>query len=216
MRIEVPGRRRIRPWSSSFWLTGTGLDLRLHTGAIGGFADAVAELGEPAARYSFRHAGGQVEVVQSKQALAAVSWTGRHHELYYYLRNHDIDVQDVGQLLRAVDVADSPDGLIVRPRLGHGLRARRLGMFTWVEGLMIVGMFHLLHHAELLPKWRGLGVASGELWRQEGPSGGPKLLLGTPTAVVELGPDDGAEQAATDAAAAMGAEYRGVDLKADA
>jgi hypothetical protein len=195
-----------------FWLTGSELDLRLHTGSPGACADAVADTGEPAARYSFRHAGGDVEVVQTNRGFAAVTWTGGHNELYYYLRSHDIDVQDVGQFLRALDLSDSADGLVVRPRLGHGLRARRLAMFTWFEGLMTVGMMHKLHHSQLLPAWRGLGTASGELWRQ----GDNRLLLGTSTAVVEIGPDDDVAQAAADAAVGMLAEYRGVTLKADA
>ncbi len=218
VRIEVPGAYQARPWASSFWLTGSGLDLRLHTGSVGTCARSLSDSGEATARYAFRHAGGDVEVVQTGIGLAAVSWTGGHNELYYFLRNHDIDVQDVGQLLRAVDVSDSPDGLVVRPKRGHGLRARRLAMFTWFEGLMAVSVMHLLHHAQLVPKWRGLGTASGgELWQQEDPSGtGRKLLLGTPTAVVELAPDPGAEPTVAGVAAAMHAEYRGVELKADA
>ncbi|WP_162907972.1 hypothetical protein [Allorhizocola rhizosphaerae] len=221
VRIEVPGNHRARPWASMFWLTGSaanGLDMRMHTGSPGSCADAVSDMGEPAARYSFRHAGGDVEVVQTKGGLAAVSWTGGHNELYYYLRNHDIDVQQVEQLLRLLHLSDSADGLVVRPRIGHGLRTRRLAMFTWIEGLMHVGVFHLLHHAQMLPTWRGLGTASGgELWQQQDASGtGRRLLLGTPTAVVEIGPDDEADPSVADAAVGMLAEYRDVPLKADA
>lgn len=212
VRVEVPGPHQARPWASSFWLTGSGLDLRMHTGTVGSCAGSVVEMGEPTARYSFKHAGGVVEVVQTGQGIAAVSWAGGHHELYYYLRNHDIDIQDVGGLLGALDLSDTADGLVVRPRKGHGLRARRLAMFTWFEGLMTVGVLHLMHHAQLLPTWRGLSTASGELWRQDD----TRLLLGTPTAVVELGPDDGQAQAAVDAAVTMSADYRAVPLQADA
>src|SRR5687768_7860282 len=78
VRVEVPGQYPVRPWSSVFWLTGPNLDLRLHTGSPGACADALSDMGEPNARYAFRHAGGDVQVVQTRQGVAAVIWTGGH------------------------------------------------------------------------------------------------------------------------------------------
>lgn len=216
LQVVVPGNVRHREWASLFWLTGSQFDRRLHTGSPGSCAKALSDSGPPSGQQRFSHRGGEVSVTGTADRTVGVCWTGPHHELYYYLRSTRPDVDEAASFLGALDITDSVDGIVVRPRRGYGLATRRLQMFTWFEGMFAMSVFHGAQHAQLLPAWQGHPVTGGELWRQAGSHGQPMLLLATSSAVVTLNPDPG--QPALDrtlaAAGALIAEYRGVQMGA--
>lgn len=119
----------------------------------------------------------------------------------------DLDAGTVLTLLDRLDLRPGPEGLAVLP--GGGI--------AWYDAPQLVkevpgvGLLEVLplsaDTARSLPSWPGTPVAGGELYRDEMAPGVPYLVLVTETALVNVLPDEGGIEAATEGASALSVEW---------
>jgi len=119
----------------------------------------------------------------------------------------DLDAETVFALLDRLDLRPLAEGLAVLP--GNGI--------AWYDAPQLVkevpgvGLLEVLplsaDTARSLPSWPGTPVAGGELYRDELAPGAPYVVLVTETALVNVLPDEGGIEAATEGAAALHVEW---------
>lgn len=119
----------------------------------------------------------------------------------------DLTTDTLLALLDRFDLRPAPEGLAVLPANG----------LTWYDAPQLVkelpglGLLEIVplsnDTAGSLPSWPGTGVAGGELYRDELAPGVPYLVLVTETARVNVLPDEGAIEAATEGASGLTVEW---------
>ncbi|MGW8454189.1 hypothetical protein ACWGLO_22150 [Streptomyces niveus] len=106
-----------------------------------------------------------------------VVWGGRRHALV--TRLYGLSVAEVLGLLRAVRIAETEHGLILQPDRSAGSAfARPATVIKEVPGLGLLELSRRTkEHTAQLPPWKGVRVASGELFRDTLSDGSPFFVL---------------------------------------
>ncbi|MBM9622964.1 hypothetical protein ACFU9F_20780 [Streptomyces zhihengii] len=106
-----------------------------------------------------------------------VVWSGERHSLV--TRLYGMDLAAVLGLLRSVRIAEGEHGLALRPDPSAGSAFARPA--TLIKELPGLGLLELSRrtkeHTAQLPPWKGVGVASGELFRDTLSDGSPFFVL---------------------------------------
>ena len=118
-------------------------------------------------------------------------WSGNHSSLV--TRLYGASVADALALLRAVHLAETTAGLTVTPDpSGTAAFTRPATVIKEVPGLGLLEMSRRTkEHAAQLPPWRGVRVASGELFRDTLTDGSPFFVLSGTTVWATLVPLSG-------------------------
>ncbi|MET9594594.1 hypothetical protein ABZY45_27270 [Streptomyces sp. NPDC006516] len=108
---------------------------------------------------------------------ALVVWRGERHSLV--TRLYGLDVAAVLGLLRSVRIAESEHGLTLQPDPSAGSAfARPATVIKEVPGLGLLELSRRTkEHTAQLPPWKGVAVASGELFRDTLSDGSPFFVL---------------------------------------
>ncbi|MFD7518539.1 hypothetical protein ACFV85_27460 [Streptomyces niveus] len=106
-----------------------------------------------------------------------VVWGGRRHALV--TRLYGLSVAEVLGLLRAVRIAETEHGLTLQPDRSVGSAfARPATVIKEVPGLGLLELSRRTkEHTAQLPPWKGVRVASGELFRDTLSDGSPFFVL---------------------------------------
>ncbi|WP_405817519.1 hypothetical protein OG705_00625 [Streptomyces sp. NBC_00838] len=106
-----------------------------------------------------------------------VVWRGRHHALV--TRLYGLGVAEVLGLLRSVRIAETEHGLTLQPdRSAKSAFARPATVIKEVPGLGLLELSRRTkEHTAQLPPWKGVRVASGELFRDTLSNGSPFFVL---------------------------------------
>ncbi|MDX2851168.1 hypothetical protein PV342_22480 [Streptomyces sp. PA03-3a] len=106
-----------------------------------------------------------------------VVWRGERHALV--TRLYGLSVTEVLGLLRSVGVAESTYGLTLQPGPSAGSAfARPATVIKEVPGLGLLELSRRTReHTAQLPPWKGVAVASGELFRDTLSDGSPFFVL---------------------------------------
>lgn len=106
-----------------------------------------------------------------------VVWRGERHALV--TRLYGLDVAAVLGLLRSVRITESEHGLTLQPDLSAGSAfARPATVIKEVPGLGLLELSRRTkEHTAQLPPWKGVAVASGELFRDTLSDGSPFFVL---------------------------------------
>ncbi|MEV8286138.1 hypothetical protein [Streptomyces niveus] len=106
-----------------------------------------------------------------------VVWGGRRHALV--TRLYGLSVAEVLGLLRAVRIAETEHGLTLQPDRSAGSAfARPATVIKEVPGLGLLELSRRTkEHTAQLPPWKGVRVASGELFRDTLSDGSPFFVL---------------------------------------
>ncbi|MEU0698715.1 hypothetical protein ABZ349_32770 [Streptomyces niveus] len=106
-----------------------------------------------------------------------VVWRGRRHALV--TRLYGLSVAEVLGLLRAVRIAETEHGLTLQPdRSAASAFARPATVIKEVPGLGLLELSRRTkEHTAQLPPWKGVRVASGELFRDTLSDGSPFFVL---------------------------------------
>ncbi|MGW1818916.1 hypothetical protein ACWCQM_35815 [Streptomyces sp. NPDC002125] len=106
-----------------------------------------------------------------------VVWRGERHSLV--TRLYGLDVAAVLGLLRSVRIAESEYGLTLQPDASAGSAfARPATVIKEVPGLGLLELSRRTkEHTAQLPPWKGVAVASGELFRDTLSDGSPFFVL---------------------------------------
>ncbi|WP_069629540.1 hypothetical protein [Streptomyces niveus] len=106
-----------------------------------------------------------------------VVWCGRRHALV--TRLYGLSVAEVLELLRAVRIEETEHGLTLQPDRSAGSAfARPATVIKEVPGLGLLELSRRTkEHTAQLPPWKGVRVASGELFRDTLSDGSPFFVL---------------------------------------
>ncbi|MFF3948112.1 hypothetical protein ACFYYN_25260 [Streptomyces sp. NPDC001902] len=106
-----------------------------------------------------------------------VAWRGERHALV--TRLYGLSVAEVLGLLRSVGIAESTYGLTLQPSPSAGSAfARPATVIKEVPGLGLLELSRRTReHTAQLPPWKGVAVASGELFRDTLSDGSPFFVL---------------------------------------
>ncbi|MEV4999345.1 hypothetical protein [Streptomyces niveus] len=106
-----------------------------------------------------------------------VVWCGRRHALV--TRLYGLSVAEVLGLLRSVRIAETESGLTLQPDRSAGSAfARPATVIKEVPGLGLLELSRRTkEHTAQLPPWKGVRVASGELFRDTLSDGSPFFVL---------------------------------------
>ncbi|MFF2644968.1 hypothetical protein ACFVUB_34660 [Streptomyces niveus] len=106
-----------------------------------------------------------------------VAWCGRRHALV--TRPYGLSEAEVLGLLRSVRIAETESGLTLQPDRSAGSAfARPATVIKEVPGLGLLELSRRTkEHTAQLPPWKGVRVASGELFRDTLSDGSPFFVL---------------------------------------
>lgn len=106
-----------------------------------------------------------------------VVWRGERHALVS--RFYGLGVKEILGLLRSVGITENEDGLALQPsRQAGSTFARPATVIKEVPGLGLVELSRRTReHTAQLPPWKGVAVASGELFRDTLSDGSPFFVL---------------------------------------
>ncbi|MGW1542013.1 hypothetical protein ACWCPM_17575 [Streptomyces sp. NPDC002309] len=149
-------------------------------------ADVAASLGIGAADDELTFQKGTLRIHRSVEREARsglverpslVVWSGERHSLV--TRLYGLGAAEVLGLLRSVRIAESEHGLSLRPEPSAGSAfARPATVIKEVPGLGLLELSRRTkEHTAQLPPWKGVAVASGELFRDTLSDGSPFFVL---------------------------------------
>ncbi|MFI2781325.1 hypothetical protein [Streptomyces sp. ALB3] len=152
--------------------------------SLGDDVAASLGIGSPESELTFRK--GTLRVFQSVEREprsglverpSLVVWRGERHSLV--TRLYGLGVTAVLGLLRSVRIAESEHGLTLQPDPSAGSSFARPA--TVIKELPGLGLLELSRrtreHTAQLPPWKGVAVASGELFRDTLSDGSPFFVL---------------------------------------
>ncbi|MEW1795425.1 hypothetical protein [Streptomyces niveus] len=152
--------------------------------SLGGDVAASLGLESPESELTFQK--GTLRVFQSVEREprsglverpSLVVWCGRRHALV--TRLYGLSVAEVLGLLRAVRIEETEHGLTLQPDRSAGSAfARPATVIKEVPGLGLLELSRRTkEHTAQLPPWKGVRVASGELFRDTLSDGSPFFVL---------------------------------------
>ena len=114
---------------------------------------------------------------QQVESPTLVVWEGRRFSLI--TRLYRARLADVLALLRTLDIAEHPDGVVLTPDRASGSRWARPA--TVVKEVPSLGLLEVSRrtreHSSQLPPWKGASVGSMELFRDSLSDGSPFFVL---------------------------------------
>ncbi|MEU9748596.1 hypothetical protein [Streptomyces niveus] len=148
--------------------------------------DVAASLGLESPESELTFQKGTLRVLQSVEREprsglverpSLVVWCGRRHALV--TRLYGLSVAEVLGLLRAVRIEETEHGLTLQPDRSAGSAfARPATVIKEVPGLGLLELSRRTkEHTAQLPPWKGVRVASGELFRDTLSDGSPFFVL---------------------------------------
>lgn len=148
--------------------------------------DVAASLGIRAPESELTFQKGTLRIFQSVEREprsglverpSLVVWRGERHSLV--TRLYGLDVAAVLGLLRSVRITESEHGLTLQPDPSAGSAfARPATVIKEVPGLGLLELSRRTkEHTAQLPPWKGVAVASGELFRDTLSDGSPFFVL---------------------------------------
>ena len=118
-------------------------------------------------------------------AITTYVYQSTYHELYTAQAGRGVPLEAFLDFLRPLAIADTPDGLVVRPRAASGVQVELQFGSTVVNDVACVDTYFGPSQRRALPAHRGRRSFGGELWRIEG----NELLLANETTVSRITPD---------------------------
>lgn len=135
--------------------------------------------------------GGEFVLARSDvEEKGLIAWRGPWHEVYGWINEPGRTTRQALSLFDRLTFHDDPLGVVISPQ-----RIPRETLFAVTARKHIPGVGYLHVHrgsdaAELVPRWHGAQVRSGEVWRKTNPDtgGAPSMMLvhGSATAVSVL------------------------------
>lgn len=193
-RVRVDGNPHgyLGAWGCMAWARGPRESRRLHTGVVGSTRAVLEDDGalEGASVRSVSYAGGQLEAIEQRdESRTTVLWSGRFWELSTYVQARNVDLGGQAEFLSGFDLVDDPAGLVVRPKGGLQITVDRVLAVNNVPRVCSLAVERGAEAAVRVPRWRGLAVAGGELWRDTFPTNSttlPMALLANASSVTSL------------------------------
>jgi hypothetical protein len=112
-------------------------------------------------------------------------WSGPHHEVLTYTKAVGLPIDRFLRVLGAVDLADGREGVRISPRKGTGAQVQRMLGYNTVPEVCSVTVEPATNAVDMVPAWKGVPVAGGELWRLDDDERRTATLANT-TAVTTL------------------------------
>lgn len=163
--------------------------------SLGDDVAASLGIGSPDAEFTFQK--GTLRIFRSVEREprsglverpSLVVWLGERHSLV--TRLYGLSAAEVLGLLRSVRIAESEYGLTLQPDPSRGSAfARPATVIKEVPGLGLLELSRRTkEHSAQLPPWKGVTVASGELFRDTLSDGSPFFVLSSATIWATLVP----------------------------
>jgi hypothetical protein len=137
--------------------------------------------------------GGKIIIARGQAGLQGLMyWRGPWHEIaVWLLPNQHKNGAHALRLLDGLDFADSPTGLVVRPRLAAAETVEVLDACARVPGVGWIDVYPATAQmVGLVPSWAGARVKAGEVWRKRPPTGGvPSFVLAGRSAISVINPE---------------------------
>ncbi|KPC78153.1 MULTISPECIES: hypothetical protein [Streptomyces] len=174
------------PCTSAVEVVAGGRLVELTAGPASLGDDVAASLGIRAPESELTFQKGTLRIFQSVEREprsglverpSLVVWRGERHSLV--TRLYGLDVAAVLGLLRSVRITESEHGLTLQPDPSAGSAfARPATVIKEVPGLGLLELSRRTkEHTAQLPPWKGVAVASGELFRDTLSDGSPFFVL---------------------------------------
>ncbi|MQA25908.1 MAG: hypothetical protein GEU94_10610 [Micromonosporaceae bacterium] len=123
--------------------------------------------------------GGRLLIARNHEGRGIAAWRGRWHEVYIWLNEPGFTAREVLDQYDRLAFADSPLGVRVRTS-----QSPKETIYREEVGKSVPNVAHLTivdggQALELLPKWSGAKVRSGEVWQKQAPAsdGGLRKLF---------------------------------------
>lgn len=158
------------PWGFKLRLRQpTGL-VFLCTGKTGSF-EAVERYTKGFERYvrrDVRYRGRPlVSYEDAENAITTFLWLGLHHELSWTVGGREVSFDLFTAMLAAVDLDDSPDGLVVRPKRGTGGDVSMSVAANTLIDLCAITVLPLNDPSVTVPAHAGKKVNGGIMWHSD-------------------------------------------------
>ncbi|HEX8630748.1 MAG TPA: hypothetical protein VF755_21525 [Catenuloplanes sp.] len=131
-----------------------------------------------------------------------IGWEGLHRDLMTGGAGAPPSLQSVVEMLDVLNIAESPDGLVLRPLAGSGTVLWGMSGKQFVPGAGSVTIYPKRESSALVPTEPGLKVGSGEVWSKslqvDGASRGRVFLHAGDTGVAIVRDDRDADLKVTD------------------
>jgi hypothetical protein len=193
LSMEHSPDRLLGPWAFMLWVYGQRGVFRLHTGASGS-TELVEKHTGRYARLTVREAslgGRRILSYEDGEAGGTTFLSlGPHHEVSTFVPGLGVPPEVFVDMLKPLAIDDSPDGVVVQPRRGAGVRTDNLLAANGVADLCGLTVMPIESVVSQLPKQAGRTVRGGSLWRAEDADGGDPghrtVMLANETTVTSI------------------------------
>lgn len=154
-------------WAFVIWVNSWRGSFRIHTGSRGAEESAhAAEKVTVLAREATQNGNRLVSLEAPERGGTTLVWQGQHHEVSLYLHRTGVPMEFLAHAVRQLDLADSPDGLVVRAAKGTGVQ------LNYTLGANVIGDLcgvdvRGVDAASDLPAAAGKPVRGGRMWRAD-------------------------------------------------
>ena len=142
-------------------------DFRMSTGPIEVLEHTLKVI-SATERATWTQGGGHCLVVEAVSptdgtSFVGAGWIGPWNVAYMLLYPPYDRLEDIQQRLSQISFIDTPEGLLVdSPKWDVGSSLR-----TYIRGEFAISIQPIIEAAGLVPRWSGLTVAAGEVWKVE-------------------------------------------------
>ena len=195
--IEITGapQKFTGPWGFKCNLSRQANVAALHTASAGSYEAVQRHTGtlENYVRREVSFRGRALISHESVEETATTTflWLGTHHEVYWTVAGRDVSFDVFTETLSAVDLDDSPSGLLVVPKRGTGARVSMTLAANTLTGLCAVVVTPTTSPSLRVPSHSGKKVRGGVMWRTDSRREDGSLertaTIASATAVTDLG-----------------------------
>jgi hypothetical protein len=158
------------PWGFKVRLRQQSGTTVVHTAAVGSF-EAVQRHTARLAQYTKREVRFRGQALVSYEdpvnSFTTFLWGGRHHELYWTVGGRDVSFEAFAATVSTVELADSPDGLLLAPKRGAGGTVALNMAANTLTGLCALTVMPIEDSTVSTPKHAGKRVDGGIMWRTD-------------------------------------------------
>jgi hypothetical protein len=152
------------------WVTSNTNRFRLHSGVRGG-QEAILVHSPDAAAVKVREAStGRARLLSIEDPAhggTTLVWQGDFHEVSTFVHGTDVPLQTLPSLVAGLNMQDSRDGMVIRPRPGSGVQVDYVMGGNFIPEIASVTVKPLESATEQVPGSGGKVVHGGRLWRDD-------------------------------------------------
>ncbi len=171
--IEITGVRQefTGAWGFKSTLRRQADIASLHTGVAGSYAAVKRHIGNldgyVKREVSFRGRPLTSYEAVEETATTTFLWLGTHHELYWTVGGSDVSFDAFTGMMSAVELDDSPSGLVLAPKRGTGANITTTLAANTLTGLCAVSIAPTNSPSLQVPSHAGKKVRGGVMWRTD-------------------------------------------------